>query len=65
VHRYDKRDASRYVPRAQCDTPPAEWKRIDLLADTLPERDAAAVARVGTIGIEEWIGRVQSGDPRI
>lgn len=63
IHRYEKQAASRYVPREQCTTPIAEWKRIDLIADALPERDALKVAEAGTIGIEEWIGKVKAGDP--
>lgn len=43
VHRYDKVKASRYVPRAECDTPLAGWKRIDLLRSDLP----AGVTRRG------------------
>ncbi len=63
VHRYDKRAASRYVPREACATPLAEWKRIDLIADALPPADAVQVAAAGTIGIEDWIGKVKAGDP--
>ena len=63
IHRYQKVRASRYVPRAACETPLAEWKRIDLVADALPARDAAQVQAAGTIGIEEWMGKVKAGDP--
>ena len=63
IHRYQKMQPSRYVPRAACETPLAEWKRIDLIQDALPARDAAKVQAAGTIGIEEWIGKVKSGDP--
>jgi hypothetical protein len=54
---------SRYVPRVECETPLAEWKRIDLVQDVLPARDAAKAQAAGTIGIEEWIDRVKTGDP--
>lgn len=63
IHRYQKVQPSRYVPREACETPLAGWKRIDLLQDVLPARDAAKVESAGTIGIEEWIGQVKSGDP--
>lgn len=63
VHRYQKVQPSRYVPREACATPLAEWKRIDLVQDALPARDAARAQAAGLIGIEEWIGKVKSGDP--
>lgn len=63
VHRYEKVRPPRYVPRTGSDTPLAEWKRLDLVNDVLPKRDAVRVDRVGTIGIEEWMGRLKSGDP--
>jgi predicted pyridoxine 5'-phosphate oxidase superfamily flavin-nucleotide-binding protein len=63
IHRYQKVSPSRYVPRAACETPLAEWKRIDLLQDVLSAHDAAKVQAVGTIGIEAWLDKVQSGDP--
>jgi uncharacterized protein len=63
IHRYQKLQPSRYVPRAACETPLAEWKRIDLINDALPARDAGKVQAAGTIGIQEWMGKVKSGDP--
>ncbi len=63
IHRYQKVIPSRYVPREACETPLAEWKRIDLFQDVLPTHAAAQVQSAGTIGIEEWIDKVKSGDP--
>lgn len=63
VHRYQKMTPSRYVPREACETPLAEWKRIDLIQDVLPARDATKAQAAGTIGIEEWTAKVKSGDP--
>lgn len=63
IHRYQKLNASRYVPREACATPLAEWKRIDLMQDALPARDAEKVQATGTIGIGEWIDKVKAGDP--
>ncbi len=60
---YQKVHPSRYVPREASETPLAEWKRFDLLQDVLPAHDAAKVQAAGTIGIEEWIDKVKSGDP--
>jgi predicted pyridoxine 5'-phosphate oxidase superfamily flavin-nucleotide-binding protein len=44
IHRYQKVQPSRYVPREACETPLAEWKRIDLIQDVLSARDAAQEA---------------------
>ena len=63
IHRYQKVDPSRYVPREACETPLAEWKRIDIVQDVISAEDAAKARAAGTIDIEEWIDKVKSGDP--
>src|SRR5262245_22590528 len=63
VHRYQKGDPSRYVPREACETPLAEWKRMDLIQDVLPARDAAKAQALGTLSATEWMDKVKSGDP--
>lgn len=54
---------SRYVPREASETPLATWKRLELLQDVLPAHDAAKVQAAGTIGLGEWLDKVQAGDP--
>jgi len=61
IPKYEKVRSSRYVPRADCETPLAEWKRVDLLQDVLPSDDLAKAQAKGTIDIVEWIGKIQSG----
>lgn len=61
IHRHSRASPARHVPEEGHDTPLCEWKRIDAIQDVLRPHEAAAVAKVGTIGIEEWMGRVQSG----
>ena len=64
VHRYSKVQASRYVPRAQCATPLAGWKRIDMLQDDLPAKDQGrAKSAGGLLTIEAWFGMAAQGDP--
>lgn len=63
VHRYQKITPSRYVPREACETPLAEWKRVAEVQDVLSEPDRERVRALGTIGAEEWIEKVKSGDP--
>jgi len=63
VHKYQRIRASRYVPRAQCDTPFAEWKRIDVVQEVLPPRDAGRAAKAGgTITVEEYEAKLAAGE---
>ncbi len=63
IHRYRKEAPSRYVPRAECETPYAEWKRIDFLQDALPPKDAGRAAQEGgTLSMEEWAAKVARGE---
>jgi len=64
VHRYQKVQASRYVPRAQCETPLAGWKRIDLLQADLPIKDQGRAEKAGgLVSIEDWFAKVAQGSP--
>lgn len=64
IHRYNKVDPSRYVPREDRETPLATWKRVDIMQDVLPERDTGKVDSAGgTMPLEEWIEKVKVGDP--
>lgn len=63
IPKYEKVRDSRYVPREHCETPLAEWKRLDLVQDILPATDLQKVEKLGTIHIEEWIEKIKSGDP--
>lgn len=64
VHRYEKKVGSRYVPRADVETPLCEWKRIDAVQDTLRPDEMAAVQKAGQISVDEWMGRVFTGDEK-
>lgn len=63
IHQRTKVRDSRYVPRAECETPVAEWKRIDLMQDVIPEADLKKVEKIGTIQIEEWVEKIKTGSP--
>lgn len=65
VHRYKKETASRYVPRAETETPLCEWKRIDGLQDILRPHELAAVEKAGHISQDEWMGHVLAGDDKV
>ncbi len=62
IPKYEKVRDSRYVPRDHCETPLAGWKQLDLVQDVLLEADLKKVEKIGTINIEEWVGKIQSGD---
>jgi uncharacterized protein len=64
VHRYEKKQSSRYVPRVEAETPFCEWKRIDGLQDTLRPHELATLEKVGPITQDEWMGRLASGDEK-
>ena len=61
IPKFEKVRDSRYVPRTDCETPLAEWKRVDLLQDVLPPADLARAQAKGTIDIMEWVGKIQAG----
>jgi uncharacterized protein len=62
VHKYQRVAASRYVPRQDCEVPFAEWKRIDLVQEALPPRDAGKTGRAGgTITVEEYEAKRAAG----
>ncbi len=62
VHRYQRKAASRYVPRPDCETPFAEWKRIDLVQDALPPGDAGRTEQAGgTITMDEYEAKRAAG----
>jgi predicted pyridoxine 5'-phosphate oxidase superfamily flavin-nucleotide-binding protein len=62
VHRYEKVETSRYVPRVEQETPVCGWKRIEGLEDILRPTELAAVKTEGQISEEEWMGHVLAGD---
>lgn len=61
IPKMEKVRTSRYIPRTDCETPLAEWKRVDLLQDVLPPSDLAKAQVKGTIDIMEWVGKIQAG----
>jgi predicted pyridoxine 5'-phosphate oxidase superfamily flavin-nucleotide-binding protein len=56
IHKYQRLQTSKYAPQAGCAAPPApQWKRIDALQDSLPERDRDLAQQLGgTITFEEY-----------
>jgi uncharacterized protein len=65
VHRMQKVSTSRYAPQVGTETPFCEWKRVDGLQDVLRPADAAKAAKAGTVTIDDWMGRVMTGDEKV
>lgn len=55
---------SRYVPRAHCETPLAGWKQLDLVQDVISKEDVERAQKEGILTIEEWMGKVMTGDEK-
>ncbi len=63
VHKYQRVAPSRYVPRSHCETPFAEWKRIDVVQAVLPPRDAGKTVKAGgTITVDEYETKRSAGE---
>ncbi|MGY2047529.1 pyridoxamine 5'-phosphate oxidase family protein [Methylobacterium sp. JK268] len=62
VHPYRKVAESRYVPRADRETPLAVWKRLDMLQDVLAEPDASRARAEGVIDVEDYTARLLRGE---
>lgn len=62
IHRYQRLQASRYVPQADSAAPLPQWKRIDGLQQALPARDRQLAATLGTITPEEYAAMVMQGE---
>lgn len=63
IHRYRRVDSSRYVPKAECETPLAGWKQVDIVQDVLSPADAQKAQKEGIVPVEEWMEKVKTGDP--
>jgi predicted pyridoxine 5'-phosphate oxidase superfamily flavin-nucleotide-binding protein len=63
IHRYQKLEPSRYVPQAECETPLAGWKQVDIVQDVLSPADAKRAQKEGIVPVEDWMEKVKTGDP--
>jgi hypothetical protein len=64
IHKLEPQRLSAHVPDASGRQPFPAWKRIDVLADTLPERDKQKVMEAGGIlTVEQYPGEDLPGPP--
>lgn len=62
IHKYQRVATSKYVPQKDCTAPLAQWKRIDNLQESLPERDKNLAQTLGgTITTEEYADLILQG----
>lgn len=63
IHPHKRIATSKYVPQSHCQTPVAQWKRIDNLQTALPEKDRNLAANNGgTITTEQYIEMITKGE---
>lgn len=63
IHKYRKIESSSYVPRETEETPLPDWKRIDILQDSLPSKDRGKAEKYGgTLSIEQLQALEQRDD---
>ncbi len=61
IHRYQKVEQSRYVPKQGKETPLAQWKRLDFVQPVLSEADRAKVADEGELDLGTYGDLVAKG----
>ena len=63
IHKYQKLATSKYVPKAECETPAPGWKRIDIVQEALPANDQGkADAQGGLLTFEAYAALVAKGE---
>lgn len=61
VHQYSRKEASKYVPQKDCQTPLAQWKRIAPLQPVLDQQTQEKAAELGLISPDEYGEIVMQG----
>ncbi|MCE7999737.1 MAG: pyridoxamine 5'-phosphate oxidase family protein [Rhodobiaceae bacterium] len=63
IHKHERVETSKYVPDEKGDQPFPSWKRIDLLQDALPGKDAGGADEAGgLITIEQYQEALEKGE---
>lgn len=61
IHKYQRIATSKYAPQKDCTAPFAQWKRIDSLQESLPERDKHIAETLGEITMDEYVDLLVQG----
>ena len=63
IHKHHRISESPYVPNKAGDQPYPSWKRIDVVQDSLPEKDKGkAQAEGGVITFEDYVDKLMAGE---
>jgi len=63
IHKHQRVKASPYVPAADGSQPYPSWKRIDLVQDALPAKEAGKTeAEGGTITFDDYVDKLTAGE---
>ena len=62
IHKYQKIEQNKYVPRPGRETPLAAWKRLDLAGDVISDADKARVAQEGRLEVSEYEALMARGE---
>lgn len=62
IHPHQKLGQSRYVPKAECETPLAQWKRLDMVQEVIADDDRERAETEGVIGLETYGEKLMKGE---
>lgn len=61
IHQYTRKNTSQYVPQNHCETPLAQWKRIEPLQPVLDADTQQQASKIGLISPDEYGELVMNG----
>ena len=63
IHKHERVSTSPYVPDAKGEQPYPSWKRIDMVQESLPQKDKGkADGEGGTITFDDYVGKLMDGE---
>ncbi|GEP00371.1 pyridoxamine 5'-phosphate oxidase family protein [Methylobacterium haplocladii] len=62
IHTYTRVEQSRYVPKAACETPLAQWKRLDMVQEVIADEDRARAESEGVLSLDAYGEKLVKGE---
>ena len=62
IHKYQRLESSKYVPQEAEETPMPDWKRLDILQDSLPSKDQGKADEQGGLLTMEQLHAIEQRD---
>jgi hypothetical protein len=62
IHKFNRVDESKYVPRPGKKTPLALWKRLDIVQDVITDEDRVRAEQEGVLDLPTYEAKVSKGD---